>query len=67
MLTINIGFFAILYAFSYFRGEPLVTKLIILIVLFILSMVLFVFASNLIVLFLGWELIGLTSFLLINF
>ena len=66
-LTINIGFFSILYTFSYFREEPQVYKLILLIHLFIISMLLFLFSSNLAVLFLGWELIGITSFLLINF
>ena len=66
-LTINIGFFSILYTFSYFRYEPQIYKLIVLIHLFIISMLTFLFSSNLVVLFLGWELIGITSFLLINF
>ena len=66
-LTTNIGFFSILYTFSYFRDEPQIYRLIILIHLFIISMLLFLFSSNLGVLFLGWELIGITSFLLINF
>ena len=30
-------------------------------------MLIFVMAGNLVVLFLGWELIGITSFVLINF
>ena len=34
---------------------------------FVASMLILVLAGNLVMLFLGWELIGLTSFLLINF
>ena len=66
-LTSNIGFFSVSYLFSYFRGEPHIPRLLLLIQFFIISMMIFVFASNLVILFLGWELIGLTSFLLINF
>ena len=66
-LTTNIGFFAVTYAFGYFRGEPNVNRLLTLIQLFIISMSILVLARNLILLFLGWELIGFTSFLLINF
>ena len=35
--------------------------------MFVLSMILLVWAGNWITLILGWELIGITSFLLINF
>lgn len=66
-LTLTIGFFTVIYAYSYFRNEPHVARLIIYINMFIYSMSLFVFSNNIISLFLGWELIGLTSFLLINF
>ena len=52
-LTANIGFFAVTYAFSYFRGEPHIPRLTILILFFIISMVLFVLAGNLVLLFLG--------------
>ena len=34
---------------------------------FIISMVFLVSSGNFIILFLGWEMIGLTSFFLINF
>lgn len=66
-LTVSIAFFVNIYAFSYFRYEPLVERLLILLNLFVISMVILVTAGNLVVLFLGWELIGLTSFFLINF
>ena len=66
-LTITIGLFVYLYAFSYFRYEPLVERLLLYLNNFMLSMVLLVSSGNLIVMYLGWELIGLSSFFLINF
>lgn len=66
-LTISIAFFVNLYLFSYFRYEPCLNRLIILINSFVLSMILLVSAGNTIVFFLGWEMIGITSYFLINF
>ncbi len=66
-LTTSIALFVIFFTFSYFRYEPNVERLLLLLNAFVLSMVLLVISGNFIVLFLGWELIGLTSFLLINF
>ena len=66
-LTLTIAIFVYMFTFSYFRFEPLVDRLLVLLNLFIISMVFLVCAGNLISLFLGWELIGLTSFFLINF
>lgn len=67
LLTLTIGFFVNIYTFSYFRYEPHVSRLISLINSFIISMVILVNSGNLVVFFFGWELIGLTSFFLINF
>lgn len=66
-LTVSIAIFVNVYAFAYFRYEPLVERLLVFLNLFVISMVILVTAGNLIVLFLGWELIGITSFFLINF
>ena len=66
-LTLSIAIFVYIYTFSYFRYEPLVDRLIIFLNLFIISMVFLVSSANLVMLFLGWEMIGLTSFFLINF
>ena len=66
-LTLSIAVFVYIYCFSYFRYEPNVDRLILFINLFVISMVLLVSSGNLIVMYLGWELIGLTSFFLINF
>lgn len=67
LLTLTISYFVQWYTFAYFRYEPIVERLVLFLNLFILSMVFFVSSANLILLFLGWELIGLTSFVLINF
>lgn len=66
-LTTSIALCVYIFTFSYFRYEPLVERLLLLLNLFVLSMVLLVSSGNLIVLFLGWEMIGMTSFFLINF
>ena len=66
-LTTTIAIFVYIYTFAYFRYEPLVERLLVFLNSFILSMVLLVSAGNLIILFLGWEMIGMTSFFLINF
>lgn len=67
LLTLMIALFVQTYAFAYFRYEPNIDRLLFFLNSFVVSMVILVLAGNLIVLFLGWELIGLTSFLLINF
>ncbi len=66
-LILSIGLCVIAYTFSYFRYEPHVERLFLFINLFMISMCILVLGGNLFVLFLGWELIGLTSFILINF
>jgi len=67
LLTLTIATFVYIYAFSYFRYEPNVERFILLINCFVISMICLVTSGNFFVLFLGWELIGLTSFFLINF
>lgn len=67
ILIMSIGVCVLLYTFSYFRYEPHVERLFLFINLFMISMCILVIGGNLFVLFLGWELIGLTSFFLINF
>lgn len=67
LLTTTIALFVYLYAFSYFRYEPLVDRFLLFISFFVVSMLFLVLSGNLIMLFLGWEMIGLTSFFLINF
>ncbi len=67
LLTTTIALFVYIYTFSYFRYEPLVDRFLLFILSFVISMIFLVTSGNTIMLFLGWELIGLTSFFLINF
>lgn len=67
LLTTTIALFVNIYIFTYFRYEPNVEKLTLFINSFVISMLIFVMSANLIMLFFGWELIGITSFVLINF
>lgn len=66
-LTLHIALFVNFFSLSYFRGEPNIAKLIIMLNFFVASMTILVLAGNLPLLLLGWELIGISSFLLINF
>jgi NADH:ubiquinone oxidoreductase subunit 5 (subunit L)/multisubunit Na+/H+ antiporter MnhA subunit len=67
LLTISIATFVYIYVFSYFRYDANVERLILFINSFVISMIILVTSGNFFVMFLGWELIGLTSFMLINF
>lgn len=66
-LTAIIGFCSYVYGISYMRFEKQALLFLGYLQAFKLSMILLVWASNWMTLILGWELIGITSFLLINF
>lgn len=67
LLVLIISFATNIYSFNYFKFEERAEEFILLINWFVFSMVLFVCGNNFFTLILGWEMIGLTSFLLINF
>lgn len=67
LLTVTIALFVYIFTFSYFRYEPNVERLLVFLNSFVISMVFLVNSGNFIMLFLGWEMIGVTSFFLINF
>ena len=62
-----IGFATNIYILNYFKYEERNEEFILLINWFILSMIFLISGNNFFTIILGWELIGLTSFLLINF
>lgn len=67
LLTALISSCVFVYAFSYMRFEKNIVNFLVFLKLFGWSMTLLVLAGSWVTLFLGWELIGITSFLLINF
>lgn len=67
LLVVMIGLAANLYSIRYFSDEASEKKFIYILNCFIISMVILVCANNFYTIFVGWELIGITSFFLINF
>ena len=62
-----VGFLIHLYSTSYMAGEQDYRRFFALMNLFVASMLLLVLADSLLLLFLGWEGVGLCSYLLIGF
>lgn len=67
LLILVISFATNIYILNYFKYEERAEEFTLLINWFVLSMIIFVSGNNFFTLILGWELIGFTSFLLINF
>ena len=55
------------YSLGYMKGDPGISRFFMLVNLFIGSMLLLVLANNLLLLFVGWKLVGLCSYGLIGF
>jgi NADH-quinone oxidoreductase subunit L len=62
-----VGFLILLYSSEHMRGEEGYSRFFAYMDLFIASMLVLVLASDLVCLYLGWEGVGLCSFLLIGF
>lgn len=67
MVVTVVGFFIHLYAVGYMSADPCRPRFFCYLNLFIAAMLLLVLAGNLLVLFIGWEGVGLCSYLLIGF
>ncbi|MCC6144686.1 MAG: DUF4040 domain-containing protein, partial [Candidatus Hydrogenedentes bacterium] len=67
LLITGIGTLVFLYANAYFHGKPGRTRFLTWMSLFMLSMLGVVTASNLITIYICWELTSITSFMLIGF
>ncbi|KYP95478.1 NADH:ubiquinone oxidoreductase subunit L, partial [Sodalis-like endosymbiont of Proechinophthirus fluctus] len=63
----GVGFFIHLYASWYMRGEEGYSRFFAYTNLFVASMLVLVLADNLLLMYLGWEWVGLCSYLLIGF
>lgn len=66
LLIVGIGAFVVWYSGAYFQGDPTGCRFVMVLMLFMASMLGVVFADNVIVLFIFWELTSFTSFLLIG-
>jgi NADH:ubiquinone oxidoreductase subunit 5 (subunit L)/multisubunit Na+/H+ antiporter MnhA subunit len=62
-----VSFFVFLFSFWYMGEDPFFITFLFFLSLFVCSMLLLVSANNLVLLFVGWEGVGICSFLLINF
>jgi proton-translocating NADH-quinone oxidoreductase chain L len=66
-VILSISFFVQLYSYSYMSQDPNKLKFFSFLSLFAFFMIILVTSDNLVQLFLGWEGVGLSSFLLISF
>ena len=67
LIVTNIGALIHLYSVGYMKGDPSYYRFFAYLNLFIFAMLCLVLGGNLLVLFLGWEGVGLASYLLIGF
>jgi NADH-quinone oxidoreductase subunit L len=67
LIVTGVGALIHLYAVGYMRGDPRFSRFFCYLNLFAASMLTLVLAGNYAMLFLGWELVGLCSYLLISF
>jgi NADH-quinone oxidoreductase subunit L len=67
-LTVTgVSFLIHVYSIGYMRDDPRYSRYFAYLNLFVFSMLMLVLANNFVVLYLGWELVGLCSYLLIAF
>jgi NADH-quinone oxidoreductase subunit L len=68
VLTVTgIGFLIHVYSIDYMHGDPRYTRFFAYMNLFVFSMLTLVLANNFLLLYVGWEGVGLCSYLLISF
>ncbi len=67
LVVTGVGFLIHLYSVGYMHGEEGFTRFFTYMNLFMVSMLLLVMGSNYVVLFIGWEGVGLCSYLLIGY
>jgi NADH-quinone oxidoreductase subunit L len=67
LVVTGVGFLIHVYSIGYMHGDPYYSRFFAFLNLFIFSMLILVLANNYLLLFVGWELVGLSSYLLIGF
>jgi NADH-quinone oxidoreductase subunit L len=67
LIITGIGFLIHVYSTSYMHDDPGYTKYFAFLNFFVFSMLLLVLGANYVIMFIGWEGVGLASYLLIGF
>ena len=67
LVVTGVGLLVHLYSVGYMHGDARYPRFFAYLNLFLASMLILVLGSNLLTLFLGWELVGVSSYLLIGF
>lgn len=67
LVVTGVGLLIHIYAIGYMHGDPRYSRFFAYFNLFLFSMLILVLANNYTLLFVGWELVGLCSYLLIGF
>ena len=67
LLVTCLGLVIQIFSTSYMSGDPRYVKYFVYFNFFVFSMLLLVMSANFLVMFFGWELVGLSSYLLISF
>lgn len=67
LVVTGVGTLIHIYAVGYMHGDPRFPRFFVYLNLFLASMLVLVLADNYLLLFVGWELVGLCSYLLIGF
>jgi NADH-quinone oxidoreductase subunit L len=67
LMVTGVGFLIHVYSLGYMHGDPRFGRFFAYLNLFVFGMLTLVLADNLLVLFVGWEMVGVCSYLLIGF
>ena len=67
LIITGVGALIHLYSIGYIHGDPRANRYFVYLNLFVASMLVLVMGSNYLLMFVGWELVGLCSYLLIGF
>jgi NADH-quinone oxidoreductase subunit L len=67
MVVLGVGSLVHLYSNTYMGDDPDIARFFTFLPLFVFSMLLLVMSNNMLLLFVGWEAVGLCSYLLIGF
>ena len=67
LVVTGVGLLIHIYSIGYMHGDPLYSRFFAYLNLFIFSMLILVLANNYVLMFVGWELVGLCSYLLVGF